>query len=94
MNKYETIILLKKELSNEQIKEILNKVQNYITNNGNITKAENLGLKKLAYEIQKNKEAHYYLIKFESNPKTIYELERIYRITDGIIKFIVIRLDD
>jgi small subunit ribosomal protein S6 len=84
MNKYETIILLKNDLSNEQMKEILDKVQNYIINNGNITKIEDLGLKKLAYEIRKNKEA----------PENIYELERLYRITDEILKFIVVRLDD
>jgi small subunit ribosomal protein S6 len=94
MNKYETIILLKNDLSNEQMKEILDKVQNYIINNGNITKIEDLGLKKLAYEIRKNKEAYYYLIQFESNPENIYELERLYRITDEILKFIVVRLDD
>ena len=43
------------------------------------------------YEINKNKEAYYVQFNFESNPETIAELERIYRITDDVLKFITIR---
>ena len=50
-----------------------------------------MGKKKLAYEIKKNKEATYMLINFEAKPDSIAELERNYRITDEILKFIVVR---
>ena len=53
-----------------------------------------LGKKKLAYEIRKQNEGIYYLFEFESDPDFIKELERIYRITDEIMKFIVVRKDD
>ena len=50
--------------------------------------------KKLAYEIQKNKEGYYVVYNFEANPELISELERNYRIADEVIKFIVIRKDE
>ena len=57
-------------------------------------KVDEEGLKTLAYEIKKNKEAHYMLFTFEAEPSSIAELERIYRITDEILKFIVVRKED
>ena len=53
-----------------------------------------MGKKRLAYEIKKFKEGTYMLFNFEANPDSIKELERVYRITDDIIKFIVIRKED
>ena len=47
--------------------------------------------KKLAYKIKKFKESTYMLFNFEAKPESIAELERIYRITDEIIKFIVVK---
>ena len=53
-----------------------------------------MGKKRLAYEIKKFKEGTYMLFNFESNPDSIKELERVYRITDDVIKFIVVRKED
>ena len=53
-----------------------------------------MGKKKLAYEVKKNKEGFYVLINFEAKPDSITELERNYRITDEVIKFIVVRKED
>ena len=52
-----------------------------------------MGKKKLAYEIKKFNEATYMLFNFEAKPDSIAELERVYRITDDIIKFIVVKKD-
>ncbi len=94
MNKYETIFLMKKDLTEEQQTKIINTIKNYISTNGKIITEQDMGVRKLAYEIRKKKEAHYYLIDFESESTAIQELERIYRITEEIIKFIVVRKDD
>jgi small subunit ribosomal protein S6 len=53
-----------------------------------------LGTKKLAYEIKKQKEGIYIVFKFEANTNLIAELERNYRITDAVIKFIVIKEEE
>ena len=50
-----------------------------------------MGKRKLAYEIKKQKEGFYIVFKFEAKPELISELERNYRITDEVMKFIVIK---
>lgn len=94
MNKYETIFLVKETLTEEQRKTILDKIERYITANGKIIEINDLGLKKLAYEVRKNKQAYYYQICFEAESTIICELERLYRITDDILKFITIKQDN
>lgn len=94
MNKYETIFLVKETLTEEQRKTILGKIEGYITANGKIIEINDLGLKKLAYEVRKNKQAYYYQIYFEAESTIICELERLYRITDDILKFITIKQDN
>ena len=93
MNKYETVFLVKNDITEEERNAVVDMIEKYLKENGNIIKSEALGLKKLAYEIRKYKEAYYYLLEFESAPETIIELERIYRITDEVLKFIVVRKD-
>ena len=53
-----------------------------------------MGIKKLAYEIKKNKEGYYIIFYFEAKADVIFELERNYRINENIIKFITVRNDD
>lgn len=91
MNKYETVILIKSDITEEKRNDVIDTIKKYLNENGKITKIDELGIKKLAYEVQKNKEAYYYVIEFNSNTENIAELERIYRITDEILKFIVVR---
>ena len=94
MNKYETVILLKETLTEDNKTEVIKKFEDYISKNGNLISTENLGSKKMAYEIKKQKTAHYYIINFKTKAENITELERLYRITDEILKFIVVRRDD
>lgn len=94
MNKYETVFIVKNDITEEQIREKISKIEELIVKNGKISKTENLGLKKLAYEVKKYTQGNYYIIEFESEPELIAELERIYRITEEILKFIVVRKDD
>ena len=65
-----------------------------INNDGKVEKVDELGKKKLAYEIQKNKEGYYVVFNFEANPDLISELERNYRITDEVIKFMTIKVEE
>lgn len=94
MNKYETVFLISNQITEEQRKSIITKIAELISKNGTITNKEELGEKKLAYEIRKHTQAFYYIINFESEAAFVYELERNYRIIDEILKFIVVRQDD
>ena len=94
MNKYETIFIVNPNVEETGVKELVEKFSNIINNDGKVESAEVLGKKKLAYEIKKNSEGIYVLINFEADPSSIKELERVYRITDEVIKFIVVRKDE
>ena len=94
MNKYESVIIINPNLEGEAVKALIEKFSNLINNSGKVDSVEEIGKKKLAYEIKKNKEGYYIVFKFEANPELITELERIYRITDEVIKFIVIKEEE
>ena len=91
MNNYETIFLVNIKLSKEDQKKILDKVTKCISNYGKITNIKNIGKRNLAYEVRKQKQAYYYEIDFEAKSQCISELERLYRITDEVLKFITIK---
>lgn len=93
MNKYETIFLISNKITNEQIDKVITKFKNLISDNGVIERTEDIGERKLAYDIKNHTHAYYYVINFVSAPDFIYELERNYRITDEVLKFIVVKQD-
>lgn len=94
MNKYESIIIISQNVEDEGIKALITRFTDLINTDGKVSEVKELGKRKLAYEIEKNKEAFYLEFDFEANPSLIAELERNYRITDEIIKFIVVRKDE
>ena len=94
MNKYESVVIINPSVDEEGIKSLVQKFTDLINTDGKLEKADELGRKKLAYEIQKNTEGFYVVFYFEANPNLISELERIYRITDEIIKFMTIKVEE
>lgn len=94
MNKYESVIIINPNVDEEGIKAIETKFTGLINENGTVESTENVGKKKLAYEIKKNQEGIYMIFNFQAKPEFIQELERIYRITDEIIKFIVVKKEN
>lgn len=91
MNKYESIIIVNPNVDEAGIKALEEKFTGLINENGKVESVEEMGKRKLAYEIKKFKEATYVLFNFEANPELIAELERVYRITDEVIKFITVK---
>lgn len=94
MTKYESVIIINSNLEVEGIKALIEKFSNLINDNGKLDLVEEIGKKKLAYEIKKHKEGYYIVFNFEAKPEFIAELERIYRITDEVLKFIVIKKEE
>ena len=94
MNKYESVVIINPNLEAESIKALVEKISNLINSNGTVNSVEELGKRKLAYEIKKLNEGYYVVVKFEAKPELITELERVYRITDEVIKFMVIKEEE
>lgn len=94
MNQYESVIIINPSVEEQGIKDLVKEFTDLINQNGTVASVEELGKRKLAYEVKKNKEGYYVVFTFEAKPDSIAELERNYRIHDDIIKFIVVRKED
>ena len=95
MRKYETIFILHPSLDEEAVKANIEKFKGVIENGGGTV--ENVyfwGKRKLAYEIAKVNEGFYTLINFEANTELPKELDRVFRITDGVIRHIVVKQEN
>lgn len=94
MNKYESIIIINPSVDEEKVKELTTKFTDMINEDGKVEKADNFGKRKLAYPVKKNAEGYYIVFYFTANPSIIAELERNYRITDDVIKFMTINVNE
>jgi len=94
MNKYETIFVLDCALSEEEITALQEKFTNLISKEGEIESVDVWGKRRLAYPIDYKTEGYYVLVNFKSSPDFPKELERVYGITEGVLRTIVIRKDE
>ena len=95
MKKYETIFILHPSLDEEAVKANIEKFKGVIENGGGtIENVDFWGKRKLAYEIAKVNEGFYTLINFEANTELPKELDRVFRITDGVIRHIVVKQEN
>ncbi len=93
INKYETVFVLNPELSEDATKELVEKFTGLIAANGTVEEVNEWGKRKLAYPIQDYTEGYYVVVTFTAAPEFPAEISRIYNITDGILRSIVVRLD-
>ncbi len=94
MRHYETLFVLKPTLTDEEKEQKFNFIKEVIEKNGGeIVATEDIGVRKLAYPIEKFERGHYYIIYFKAPSTTVKELERIYRITEEIIRFMTIKYE-
>lgn len=93
-NKYETIFVLDAALEEEKIASLSEKFQSLIAANGTVESVDVWGKRRLAYPIDYKNEGYYTLVKFTANPEFPKELERIYGITEGVLRTIVIKVEE
>ena len=94
MNQYETVFIMTPFLSDQQMKETVEKFKGVLTANGaEIVNDENWGLKKMAYAIQKKSTGFYQLLEFKAEPEAVAKLETAYRRDERVIRFITVKLD-
>ncbi|GBF32493.1 SSU ribosomal protein S6p [Desulfocucumis palustris] len=95
MRKYETVFVIRPEMEDDKYAEVIEKYKALIENNGGeITNIDKWGKRRLAYEIDHMREGFYVVVKFSAEPKTAEELDRVYKISDEIIRHIIVREDD
>ncbi|MCH5188828.1 MAG: 30S ribosomal protein S6 [Oscillospiraceae bacterium] len=94
INKYETIFVLDADLDEERTAALTERFQKLIADNGTVESVDVWGKRRLAYPINYKTEGYYVLVNFSSGPEFPKELERIYGITDGVIRTLVVRKED
>ena len=92
MNQYETVFILTPVLSDQQIKEAVEKYQTYLTGKGaEIINVENWGLKKLAYNIEKKSTGFYVMIEFKAEPTVIANFELQMRRDERVLRYLTVK---
>lgn len=92
MRKYENIFVAHPSLDEEAVKALIEKFKGVIENGGGtVDNVDFWGKRKLAYEIAKVNEGYYTLINFIASPELPKELDRVLRITDGIIRHMIVK---
>ena len=94
MRPYEMMVIFDpgKVEGDEAVAQMLDRIQGIITGDGGqVTKVDRWGRRRLAYEIGGTTEGYYVVIQFEAEPKTAAELGRVLRITDGVLRHMIVR---
>ena len=94
LNQYETVFIVTPVLSDEQMKEAVQKFRKFLGDNGaEIVHEEDWGLKKLAYPIQKKSTGFYHLFEYKLDGNEIDKLEVTFKRDERILRFLTVRLD-
>jgi len=92
MRKYEVMYIIRTDIEQEQVQSTVEKFQGIITNNGGeITKHDLMGKRRLAYEINKFRDGHYVLVQFTAEPAVVAEMDRVMKISDEIIRYLIVK---
>lgn len=92
---YEVMFIVRPDLTEEDLDKLISTLQTHATNAGaKVEKAEKMGKRRLAYDVKKFNEGQYVLFTLASEGKAVHELERRMRVTEPVIKFITVRMDE
>ncbi|OGX61726.1 MAG: 30S ribosomal protein S6 [Paenibacillus sp. RIFOXYA1_FULL_44_5] len=90
MRNYELMYIIRPDVEEAVVQSTIEKFQSIINNGGEIANHEYLGKRRLAYEIKKFHDGFYVIVKFNATPEIVKELDRVMRISDEVIRHMVI----
>ncbi|MBO8127845.1 MAG: 30S ribosomal protein S6 [Peptococcaceae bacterium] len=95
MRAYEVMYILRPDLDEENIQAMVDKFQGIVTDHGGeVTELDKWGKRRLAYEINHVHDGYYVVMKFKADGDIAKELDRVLKITDGVMRHLIIREDD
>ena len=95
MRIYEELFIAKPDAPDEEVDQFVEQLRTHLTGHGaTVDKIEKWGKRRLAYKVDKYREGAYVLLQFTAGPETVKELERRLRVSDLVIKFITVRIDE
>ncbi|NLW89297.1 MAG: 30S ribosomal protein S6 [Clostridiaceae bacterium] len=93
-NKYEMIVVLSPALGEEGVASMTETIKTKLETQATVEVQETLGMKRMAYEIKDQKEGFYLQFNFSSEPDFPKEIERVLKITEGVLRYLIIRTDE
>lgn len=90
MKRYDLMLLLDPESSEEQRKAVVDSVNSEIEKSGKLVGTDDWGEKKMTFEIDHRQSAHYFLYQFDAEPELLKELDRKLKISEGLLRFRII----
>lgn len=91
MRQYETMYIVDPEFEEDALKEVIEKFKSLIEQSGGqVDEIDEWGKRRLAYPINDRREGYYVLMNFKANPETAQDLERVYKITNGLMRYLII----
>lgn len=95
MRVYEELFIVRPEATEEEVDPLIEQLKTVITQTGGtLDKTEKWGMRKLAYRVMKQTEGQYILLQFSAGAESVKEIERRLRVSDLVMKFITVRLDE
>ena len=95
MRIYEELFIIKPDATEEEIEQVVEQVRQLIlSGGGTVDKLEKWGIRKLAFRVQKQREGYYVLFQFTAPPDAVREIERRLRVSDLVLKFLTVRIDE
>ena len=94
MRNYENLVIVRPTLTAEEITESIKAIEEVITSNGGeIATTDTMGMRKLAYPIDKSERGHFHVIYYSAEPAVITEIERRFRLNEELLRFVTIKYD-
>lgn len=95
MRNYELMFILKPDMEEEAIQQAIDKYTGIVTQGqGEVVSVDKWGKRRLAYEIKDLHEGYYVLVEFKSEPAVVVELDRVMKISDDMLRFMIINKDE
>ncbi len=94
MNKYELIFILDPDIEEEARVSYIDRIKDIISRNGEIRAIDEWGTRQLAYEIQEKNEGYYVKINFSAGNEVPKELTRIFRISENVLRYLIVNEDE
>ena len=94
MNNYELLYILKADMEDEARSALIKRFDDLIVEDGGeVTETDEWGMRRFAYPINYQNEGYYVLVNFKAQPSLIEEIERVFRITEDTIRFMIVKRD-
>src|SRR5581483_1918651 len=95
MAKYEIIFIVRPDVAEEDVAKLITQLEGAVaTSGGKVEKVEKMGRRRLAYRVKRQREGYYVLFLLEGGGETVKEFERRLKVTDTVIKFLTVRIDE